>query len=241
MVSAEDLIESMDNASIDMSIACGFAWSHAELCRESNDYIMESVARYPERLIGLAVIKPEDGRDSIDELERCLRGGLRGLGELRPHPTTIDIAFDNIWTPIVKTLAEHRSVCLFHASEPVGHAYPGKEVITPEVLYPFIARHPKLRVLLAHWGGGMPFYGLMPEVKKVLSNTWFDSAASSYLYDATIYRQVADLMGEDRILFGSDYPLMPQSRALAEIRRLSLKTTAEAAILGGNAAGLFGL
>lgn len=238
MVSAEELIDSMDKTGIDMSVVCGFAWSQAELCAESNDYILESIARYPDRLLGLAVIRPEDGKSALKELERCIQGGVRGLGEMRPHPSTLESTFDSVWTPIVKLLVENRLVCLFHSSEPVGHTYPGKGGLTPQLLYPFIARHPGLRVVLAHWGGGLPFYCLMPEVKQALANTWFDTAASPFLYSQAIYKQAIELVGEGHILFGSDYPLMPQSRAISEIRSLLLSEASQDAILGGNAAGL---
>jgi uncharacterized protein len=235
MVTADDLVDSMDKAGIDVSIVCGFAWTDAELCRQSNDYILESIARYPKRLIGLATIRPEDGKSALAEVERCVAGGVKGLGELRPHPSTLDSTFDSVWTPIVNLLIEHRLVCLFHTSEPVGHPYPGKGELTPQVLYPFIARHPGLKVILAHWGGGFPFYCLMPEVRKTLASTWFDTAASPYLYDSGVYRQVVDILGPEKILFGSDFPLMPQSRALGEIKKLNLPPPVEESILGGNA------
>jgi uncharacterized protein len=238
MITAEQLIDSMDKSGIDMSIVCGFSWSQAELCAESNDYILESIAHYPKRLSGLAVIRIEDGDSALREVERCVRGGVRGLGELRPQPRTMDIAFDSLWSPIITLLIEQHLFCLFHSSEPVGHAYAGKGELTPEVLYPFIARHPDLRVVLAHWGGGLPFYCLMPEVKKALTNTWFDTAASPFLYSPRIYKQAIDLVGADRILFGSDYPLMPQSRAITEIKRLYLPDEAQEAILGINAGRL---
>ena len=68
----------------------------------------------------------------------------------------------------------------------------------------------------------MPFYALMPEVKKALANTWFDTAASPFLYDPAIYGQAIDTVGAEHILFGSDYPLMPQSRAIKEIQSIDI-------------------
>ncbi len=241
MVTAGELIDSMDKAGIDMSIVCGFAWSQAELCQMSNDYVLDAIKRFPKRLTGLVVIRPEDGKSALAEVERCIAGGIRGLGELRPHPSTIDTAFDSVWTPIVNLLVERRMVCLFHTSEPVGHPYPGKGALTPQALYPFIARYPQLKVVLAHWGGGFPFYCLMPEVRKALANTLFDTAASPYLYDPAIYKQVIDILGAEKILFGSDFPLMPQSRALTEQKKLNLPPDVTESILGGNAVRLLEL
>jgi predicted TIM-barrel fold metal-dependent hydrolase len=131
-------------------------------------------------------------------------------------------------------------VLLLHCSEPVGHQYAGKGDSTPERLYPLIARHPNLKLVCAHWGGGLPFYGLMPEVKKALGNVYFDTAASPYLYHPQIYQQVVQILGTEHILFGSDYPLLRQSRLLDEIRSLELSQESQESVLSGNAIRLLG-
>ena len=235
LATADELVDSMDKNGIDMSVVCGFGWARQELCNEANEYILESIARYPQRLLGMVSLRPEAGDAALYELERCVKGGIKGIGEMRPPAASLDTAFDSLWTPIVKLLIERGLICLFHASEPVGHLYPGKGDLTPQVFYPFISRFPGLRIILAHWGGGMPFYALMPEVKKAITNTWFDTAASQFLYDPAIYRQAIDIIGTEHILFGSDYPLMPQSRALREVQDLNISPEDRDQILGINA------
>ena len=163
-----------------------------------------------------------------------MRGAI-GLGEMRPSADSIDNAVDSLWTPLANFLTERGLLCLFHTSEPIGHLYPGKGNLTPAQLYPFIARFPKLKIVLAHWGGGLPFYNLMPEVKKTLVNTWFDSAASPFLYDPSIYSHVCQLTSPGHILFGSDYPLMPHSRALKDVNNLAISDELKQDILGNNA------
>ena len=81
----------------------------------------------------------------------------------------------------------------------------------------------------------MPFYALMPEVKINLNSTWFDTAASSFLYNPAIYGQAIDIIGAEHILFGSDYPLISQSRALGEIQSLNILPEHRKRILGLNA------
>ena len=130
---------------------------------------------------------------------------------------------------------------LTHASEPVGHNYPGKGTITPDMLYPFITSYPDLTIVCAHWGGGLPFYALMPEVKQAMSNVFFDTAASPFLYNPQVYTQVVQLVGADKILFGSDYPLLAQARLLGEIRSLDLPEETKNLILSGNAQRLLGV
>ena len=92
--------------------------------------------------------------------------------------------------------------------------------------------------MLAHWGGGLPYYALMPEVAEALKNVYFDSSASPYLYRPEIFQHVANIVGVRKILFGSDYPLMPPSRIINQLRSLKMGREAEDAILGANAEGL---
>jgi len=240
LATADELIDSMDKEGIDISVIVNIGWTTHELCVETNDYILESVARYPKRLIGFGSVQPNSFDAAIAEIERCAQGGIRGIGEIRPDMQLFDLN-DEIMLPIIETLRKHRLILLTHASEPVGHLYPGKGTITPEMLYPFITAFPDLTIVCAHWGGGLPFYTLMPEVKQAMKNVFFDTAASPYLYSPEIYQQVIQLVGADKILFGSDYPLLAQGRLLKEINSLDLAQETKNLILGGNARKLLGI
>lgn len=239
LATADELIDSMDKEGIDISVIVNIGWTTHELCIETNDYIMESIARYPKRLIGFGSVQPNSFDAAVAEIERCAKGGMRGIGEIRPDMQLFDLN-DEIMLPIMETLRKHQLILLTHASEPVGHLYPGKGAITPEMLYPFITAFPDLTIVCAHWGGGLPFYALMPEVKKAMKNVFFDTAASPYLYSPEIYQQVIQLVGADKILFGSDYPLLAQGRLLKEINSLDLAPETKSLILGGNARKLLG-
>jgi hypothetical protein len=117
----------------------------------------------------------------------------------------------------------------------VGHEYIGKGHITPDIVYSFVTSFPELRTVCAHWGGGLPFYALMPEVARALGNVFFDTAATVFLYKPEIFEHVSRLLGSDRILFGSDYPLMRQDRVIAQVRAAQLSEKDKAGILGVNA------
>ena len=241
LATADELIAGMDKDGIALSVVLNIGWTSHELCVETNDYIMESVARFPKRLVGFGAVQPRSLDAAIAELERCAGSGLKGVGELRPDVQSFDLTDKGQMTPLVEAIVKHRQILLTHASEPVGHPYPGKGSITPDILYRFITGFPHLTLVCAHWGGGLPFFALMPEVKKALGNVYFDTAASPLLYSPEIYRQVVPLVGSEKILFGSDYPLLAPGRPLKEIRSLGLSAETEQAILGGNAEGLLGI
>ncbi|MEN8614929.1 amidohydrolase family protein [Dehalogenimonas sp. THU2] len=237
---ADELIAEMDSSGVNKAVIQNIGWTSNERCVETNDYLLEAAQQYPERLIPFICVQPLAGDAAIEEIRRCAAAGARGVGELRPDVQGFDLADQAVMTPLVKTLMANNLVLSCHADEPVGHRYPGKGAVTPQVLLPFIERYPRLKLVLAHWGGGLPFYALMPEVKEALQNTWFDSAATPFLYRPDVYERAADLVGEYKILFGSDWPLLGQRRCLDELKTLSLSTHTLKAMLGGNAITLLG-
>ena len=241
IATADELIASMDEGGVDISVILNIGWTTHELCVETNDYIIDSVSRYPQRLVGFCAVQPQSPKAAVAEIERCAKAGIRGVGEMRPDIQLFDLGDEVVMEPMVEVLKKHQLVLLLHASEPVGHDYPGKGGITPDMLYPFITSFPDLTIVCAHWGGGMPFYALMPEVKQAISNVYFDTAASPFLYTPDVYNQVIQLVGADKILFGSDYPLLAQRRLLEEIKALDLAEETKNLMLSGNALRLLGI
>lgn len=206
---------------------------------ETNDYVLDSVARFSGRLIGFCTVQP-DSPGAAAEIERCFRGGARGVGEMRPDTAMPGSAADSL-APIADVIREHGLPLLVHASEPVGHHYQGKGQFTPGKLYSLITAFPALTLVCAHWGGGLPFYALMPEVQRAMANVYFDTAASPFLYNSRVYAEVTRLVGADKVLFGTDWPLLRQSRLLREIDGLGLPAEAREKMLSGNARRLLGL
>jgi len=241
LATVDELIDSMDKDGVDISVVLNLGWTTHELCVETNDYILESITRYPQRLVGFCTVQPRSLEAALDEIERCAKGGIRGIGEMRPDMQLLDLRDEEVMKPLIEVINKHNLIMLTHASEPVGHEYQGKGAVTPELLYSFITSYPDLTVVCAHWGGGLPFYALMPEVKQAMHNVFFDTAASPFLYSSQVYSQVIQLVGADKILFGSDYPLLPQSRLLTEIKSLDLPEETEHLILSGNAQRLLGI
>jgi uncharacterized protein len=241
MATAEELLASMDEAGIDVSVALNVGWASHELCVQTNDYILDSISRYPARLVGFCAVQPGAGGAAIAELERCARAGAKGIGELRSDVQGFDLSDGATMKPLVDAALKHDLIFLTHASEPVGHEYSGKGAITPDVLCSFVMGFPDLKIVCAHWGGGLPFYALMPEVDRALGNVFFDTAATVFLYRPQIFEHVSSIVGGDKILFGTDYPLMHQNRVIDQVRSSQLSQEDKAGILGFNAARLLRL
>ena len=224
MASAEDLIAAMDEDGVRRSVAMGMGWTDAGLARESNDYIIEAARRRPDRIIPFCSVNPAWGGDAAaSEIDRCARLGARGIGELHPDTQGFDLADDV--RPMLEAADEWRLAITVHSSEPVGHLYPGKGDTTPRELMKLIEaarEYPNVKIICAHWGGGLPFYALMPEVREALANVWFDTAATPFLYSRRVFRVAASLAGADKILPASDFPLIRFARVRRQIRRAGM-------------------
>ncbi len=241
MATADDLVGAMDADGVDVSVVMGIGWTDAGLAREVNDYIIESVRKHPLRLVGFAGVSPAWGDECAREADRCARAGLLGVGELHPDSQGFDLGDERTMAPLMEVLHQQGLILTTHSSEPVGHVYQGKGRTTPEVLWALVQNFPGVTIVCAHWGGGLPFYALMPEVADALANVYFDTAASPFLYHANVFQTVSGLVGADRVLLGSDYPLLRARRLVAQVRGSSLTADDQAAIVGGNAVKLLKL
>ncbi len=241
MTDPETMLSEMDAAGVDMAVLCGFPWMTVERCADNNDYLLEVAAARPDRFIPFAVTNPGLGKPGIDEARRCLEKGARGLGELHALPQGFDPTERDIMAPLIELTAGCDVPLMIHVNEPVGHYYPGKGPVTPGTIYRLVQEFPGVTFILPHWGGGLPFYELMPEVAEACSSVFYDSAASPFLYSSDIYRLAAAAAGGRKILFATDYPLIPYNRTLADARAGVGEASLQADILGRNAARLFGV
>lgn len=239
LIQPEEMIASMDAAGIERSVVCGWPWRDAGLCREQNDFLAEVAGRFPDRIAWLAIVNPL-ANGAAQEVERAVGLGACGVGELNADAQGFEWQQPHTLGAVVDVAVALDVPFLIHCSEPVGHAYPGKGTATPEKLLEFFTAWPELRVIAAHWGGGLPFYELMPEVRQRCRNVVYDTAASTYLYQWDVFPVIERLVGPERILFGTDYPLLRQSTFLRKTLGAGMSEDSLPAVLADNAARVFG-
>lgn len=236
---AEDLLEEMNRCGVQMAAAGGFACSDHGLCREMNDYVLEANCKYPGRLLPLAVVAPN--RSGLEaEIARCHEQGAVGVGELFPWGQQFDLSSPEAGR-LAALCTERRLPLLLHVNEEVGHSYTGKGTVSVKQAAEYAGDHPDLTIIYAHWGGGLPFYELMPELRRSLKNVYYDTAAGPFLYRSNIYRAVKEIGVIHKILLGTDYPLLSPRRYLKQIREAGLGEEEVQAILGNNARRVFNL
>ena len=241
------LIRDMDKAGIEKAVLLGWYWEQQSSCDIQNRYYVDCIRQHPDRLTAFATVQPAAGANAIDQLQRSLDAGLSGIGEILPQVQRFRFE-DEYWQKIIEIAIKRDLPVYMHVSDSVA--------VSPAVMpsthlrdYVTLASEfPEAKFIFAHWGGGLPFFELNKRVRTVLKNVWYDTAASPLLYINDVFRHVIDLVGVNRILYGSDYPLLvyPRetrevgfTRFIEEVRGLDLLPDEKAAILGGNAAKLF--
>jgi len=241
LASKDELRQTMEEQGIQRSVIFGFPWEKTEHFRRHNDYIIESVQRHPDKLTGFCCFSPLSPH-APPEVRRCLDAGLAGVGELAVYQSGFSEKIIRSLHEVMEICADRNVPVLFHTNEPVGHVYPGKTPVELSEIYALVKQYPSNRIILAHWGGGLFFYSLMKkEVRDVLKNVWFDTAASPFLYDPQIYRIAGEIVGTDKILFGTDYPLLSPKRYFEEMQLAGLSEESVRGICGENAAKLLSI
>ena len=225
------------------------------------DAIAAIVAGHPGRVAGLGTVPLQDPAAAVGELERAVKLGLKGIevGANVEGTSLGDARFRPVWQacealgaivfihPLgMPTLREH------YMTNVVGNPIDTAISAAHLVLSGTLEACPRLRVLLAHGGGVLPaLRGRLDHGARVRPEIDLPRPPSEYLrrlyydtitHDPTLLRELVDFVGPEHVLLGSDYPFdMGPADPVADVRAARLGAEAEALVLGGSAAALFGL
>ncbi len=195
MVGPEELVAAMEEEGVEAAVALGFPWRQERHWRRHNEVILEAQRRWPRKLIGFCAAHP--GRPGgVREIERCLAAGARGIGELAFYLQDRSEELHRLLAPVAELCQHYGAPLMLHATDRAGAEYPGRSLTPLAAVYRVIKAFPETTWILAHWGGRLPFYGLLKkEAPETFRNVYFDTAASPYIYRPVIYRVVAEMVG----------------------------------------------
>lgn len=236
-VTSEEVVEELTDAGFDKGVVFGFAFRDAGLCRYVNDYCIASVQKYKEKLIGFMVTSPKMAQVDY-EIERCIKAGLKGIGELFPEGQGYVLDDPQQMKPLMTACEHYQIPLLLHANEQVGHHYIGKTKTSLESLEKFVKTYTKSPIILAHLGGGLVFYEVMKRQKEAFKHVYYDTAAALFLYEPQVFSMIEAIGIEDKIIFGSDFPLVKIKRYEAYFMEGALKDEVYNGIKGGNLASI---
>ena len=214
------LLRDMDRAGVEKCVLLGWYWENQQTCDLQNGWFNDLIKAHPDRILAFATVQPRAKQAALDSLQRAIDAGFCGIGELCPQAQ--EFAYDDPYFARVLQIAAERGLPVnLHVTDPLILT---TAVARPTPLENFVRLakdFPTVKLILAHWGGGLPFYELNSRLREILRNVSYDCAASSLLYDKRVFRQVIDLVGVDRVLYGSDYPLLlyPRDQHAPDFKR----------------------
>ena len=235
MVSTGELLTMMDEEGVDKALVMGFPWSRQETAKRHNQWLLEQAAKYPDRLYPLAafdLLAPW----ALDHAEAMLAAGMFGLGELALYDRGFGQAELDLLEQVGGLCRMKGRVLLMHVNEPIGHKYPGKAPLEIGQIFELVRRCPEMRLILAHFGGGLPLLAaLKKEVKEYLDQVRFDTAAMPYIFSPQALPMALQVLGAEHFVLGTDYPLLKPTRYRKYLAEAGLNEEDTAMIMGGSA------
>ena len=210
-----------------------------------NDYVAAVVQKYADQFIGFASVDPWKGKMAVQELERAITElGLRGL---KLHPSTQAFyANDPRFYPLWETCAALDIPVLFHSGQTgVGAGQPGGGGIKLKYCQPIpyfddlAADFPSLTIIMAH--PAVPWQEEQLAVALHKQNVYIDLSGWSPKYFRPMLVQYMRSLLQDKVLFGSDYPVMMPERWLKDFEQLEVKDEVRQKILLDNARKILNL
>ena len=234
MMSTGQLLAIMDEEGVDLALVCGFPWSDEDKAKRHNEWLMAQAARFPDRLRPMAAfdaLAPWAARHA----EAMLAAGHRGLGELALYDRGFGPRELDILAALGEICRENDSTMLLHVNEPIGPSYPGKAPLEMGQIYALVRRLSEVKLILAHFGGGLPFLAAQKkEVRESLANVRFDTAAMPFLYDPAAIPMALKVLGPEHFVLGTDCPLLPPSRYRRYFEAAGLSGAETEMIMGGS-------
>ncbi|MFE5094837.1 amidohydrolase family protein [Streptomyces sp. NPDC056638] len=209
-----------------------------------NEEIAEAALRNPDVIIPFAGVDPYKGKAAVRQIRRLVdEFGVRGF-KFHPniqafHPN------DRMAYPLYEAIEDAGAVAVFHTGQTgIGAGAPGGGGVRLKYSNPMdvddvAADFPGMRIILAH-----PSFPWQDEALAVATHkpqVYIDLSGWSPKYFPPRLIQYANSLLKDKVLFGSDYPLLSPDRWLADFADLPIKDEVRPKILKENAAALLGL
>ena len=235
------LYRSLNMAAVVFTVDATTATGHAAI---SSEEVAAGAARHPDVLIPFGSVDPLRGADAVARARSLVTDhGVRGF---KFHPSLQAFApNDPAFYPLWETIESLGVPALFHTGQTgIGAGLPGGRGIKlrlsdPMLLDDVAADFPGLTVILAH--PSVPWAASSISMATHKSNVFIDLSGWSPKYFPPDLVRAANSYLQDKVLFGTDYPLLTPERWLRDFDTLEFKPDAKAKILKSNAVRVLGL
>ena len=219
----------MDAAGIDRSLVSCIYYGDA---RRNNDIVSEFVASNPDRFYGVAFATPHYPVEVIPELERCF--DELGMKFLKIYPDYFGKPNDDpAYFPMYEFLNDRDLAVKAHPAYP----FDDPDVTLTKRYAALAERFPRVRWVLAHAAdAGRPD---AVEAARAVPTVYLETCGSGGTYNGV--KAAVDGAGADRVLFGTDMPLLDARHQIAKVTTANISDEAKQRVLGLNAIELLGL
>jgi predicted TIM-barrel fold metal-dependent hydrolase len=221
------LLEVADRMGISrVCVYMGMKWTYdptPDDLRQQNDQVLAAIRRWPDRAFGFVYVNPKHGRESLDEINRCIADGpmvgVKLWVAMRANSPELD--------PIAERATELKAVIFQHTWLKIAGNLPGES--TPMDLAILAARHPNAKIICGHTGGdweqGVRAVRDQPNISVDLGGG--DPVAG-------ITEMAVRELGTSRVIYGSDAPGRSFASQLAKVHGADIADDAKQQILGPN-------
>jgi len=204
------------------------------------EIVAEAVRAHPDRFCGLAGIDPTEGMDGVRALERA----VKELGFIGAHayPHWFELAPDQArWYPFYAKCVELDVPIQIQVGQSLIYApdYRCRSVGQPITLDAVACDFPELRIVGIHVG--IPWHDEMIAMAWKHPNVFIGLDAHSPRYWPESVVRYAGSYGQDKVIFGTDFPVLDFERTRREIDALGLKPEARRKLLRDNALRVYQL
>jgi uncharacterized protein len=209
----------------------------------SSEDIVAAAVKYDDVVIPFGSVDPHDGPSAVARLRDLAAAGARGL---KLHPSLQAFApNERSHYPLYEAAADLRLPVVFHTGQTgIGAGLPGGRGIKlrysdPMLIDDVAADHPGLTVVLAH--PSVPWQDAAISIATHKANVYIDLSGWSPTYFPPQLVRAANGPLKNKVLFGSDYPVITPDRWLADFAALEIRPAVRPLILKDNAARVLGL
>ena len=236
-----DLYRSLNMAAVVFTVDASTASGHPAL---SSEDILDAAAAHADVLIPFGSVDPLRGADAVAQARSLVRDHrARGF---KFHPSMQGFApNDPQFYPLYAEIESLGVPALFHTGQTgIGAGLPGGRGIKLRLSDPMLvddvaADFPELKIILAH--PSVPWQDEAISIATHKANVYIDLSGWSPKYFPPQLVRAAGSYLQDKVLFGTDYPLLTPERWLRDFEQLDIKPDVRPKILKDNAARLLGL
>jgi predicted TIM-barrel fold metal-dependent hydrolase len=236
----DEIIKEMDEAGVEIGVASSFKWLDTWIV--DNDENAAYVRQAPDRFIGAFTVDIRDPMPAMREFRRAIEELGMKIFRLEPYQygdgrTTAPPPTHRMYWPFYVACCEYDIPIAIQ----VGHTGPllpsecGRPIYLDEVALTF----PELKILGTHVGN--PWEEEMMILAWKHPNVYVETSARPARHWPARLKEFAGGYGQDKVIFGTDYPLLSFKRSVQDVHECGFPEEAARKILRDNAAKVFGL